>query len=67
MQISLVLVDDDNLHIMLNLAQAYEAEFSSITHKKPNNDGVFALDAMPHSPYLGYVLYQAKTPICFVL
>ena len=65
MEISLDLIKPKNIHILLNLAQAYEAEFSAITKKKPNNDGVFELDVMPHSPHVGYILYQAEIPMGF--
>ena len=65
MKISLASVTSENIHILLNLAQAYEAEFSAITKKKPNNDGVFVLDAMPQAPFLGYILYHAEIPIGF--
>lgn len=34
-----------NRHVYLNLCQSYEGEFSAITGKVPDADGVFALGA----------------------
>jgi predicted acetyltransferase len=36
--------NEANMHVYLNLAQCYEAEFSAITLKKPDADGLFELD-----------------------
>jgi hypothetical protein len=37
----------------MNLAQAYEAEFSNLTNKMPNEEGVFEPDIIPlASPYI---------------
>lgn len=59
MDLLLKVVGDYNIDVLLNLSQAYEAEFSSITGKRPNEDGVFTLDTMPYDPYIGYILYCA--------
>ncbi|WP_226649246.1 GNAT family N-acetyltransferase [Microbulbifer variabilis] len=55
-------VTDKNLSIYLNLAQCYEAEFSVLTKKKPNKDGLFALDTDIISPTRGYIVFIEKTP-----
>lgn len=61
----LVEVNHTNLLVILNLAQAYEAEFSALTGKIPNDNGEFVFDTIPVAPYQGYLLYQANTPIGF--
>ena len=61
----LIEVDHNNMHTYLNLAQAYEAEFSSLTKKFPNEQGIFALDTIPGELYKGYLLFDEKTPIGF--
>lgn len=55
-------IDHTNLPIFLNLAQAYEAEFSKLTGKKPNEEGKFILDTSPLEPYKGYLLYYEGIP-----
>lgn len=65
MNTSLVQVHKDNLNILLNLGQAYEAEFSTLTGKNPNKNGLFELDAIPNDAYVGYLLYQEQIPIGF--
>lgn len=61
----LVIIDNANMHVYINLARSYEAEFSTLTHKKPNELGIFEPDTMPVPPYTGYLLYNNKTPIGF--
>lgn len=55
----------EKLTVLVNLSQAYEAEFSKITGKEPGTDGVFMLDTFPKFPYAGYVLYKESIPIGF--
>lgn len=62
---SLVKIDEGNLNIYKNLTQAYEAEFSPLTHKEPNTEGVFEPDTLPFYPYTGYLLYHKTIPAGF--
>ncbi|MBP9721888.1 MAG: hypothetical protein KBD64_01875 [Gammaproteobacteria bacterium] len=59
------LIDNNNLFVFQNLAQAYEAEFSSITDKSPNAQGLFSLDTLPTQPCIGYLVYQETSPLGF--
>ncbi|MFZ2314563.1 MAG: hypothetical protein WAW86_02750 [Gammaproteobacteria bacterium] len=63
--IELIDISNDNIDVYLNLARSYEAEFSNLTQKMPNELGVFEPDTMPVHPYSGYLLYEDKTPIGF--
>lgn len=63
--IKLVTINDTNMQIYINLARSYEAEFSNLTHKNPNELGIVEPDTIPVSPYIGYLLYNDKTPIGF--
>lgn len=65
--LSIVPITQDNMHILSNLAQSYEAEFSSLTGKHPNEDGVFVLDTLPLFPHVGYLLYKDNIPIGFIV
>jgi len=55
-------VDSSNQHIYMNLAQAYEAEFSKIMNKKPDENGLFALDTPLGGNVTGYLLYIDGVP-----
>jgi predicted acetyltransferase len=55
-------VDAGNFDIYLNLVQAYEAEFSPLTGKKPGSDGRFALDTHLGGNVHGHLLYLGETP-----
>ena len=55
-------VDDSNLHVYMNLSQAYEAEFSKIMDKKPDQNGLFALDTPLGGDVTGYLLYIDEVP-----
>lgn len=55
-------VGPDRLHVYLNLAQAYEAEFSAITRKAPAADGTFELDTPVDEAHRGYVAYVDGAP-----
>lgn len=61
----IVEVDANNLVVYLNLCQSYEGEFSAITQKKPDENGLFALDTVIGSDVLGYLLYQDAIPVGF--
>ena len=52
-------VDQGNLRVYLNLAQAYEAEFSSITDKHPDRMGLYALDTEIEGSVKGFLLGNA--------
>ena len=54
-----------NRHVYLNLCQSYEGEFSAITGKVPDADGVFALDTEIGGMVLGFVLYVDSHPVGF--
>ncbi len=56
-------VNPQNLQVYLNLAQCYEAEFSVLTRKKPNKEGLYQLDTEIAHPTKGYLLYVDKTPV----
>lgn len=51
----------------MNLAHAYEAEFSSLTEKTPNANGEFEPDTLPNNQYQGYILYEKLIPIGFCI
>ncbi|RZM75501.1 hypothetical protein C3B51_18620 [Pseudoalteromonas rubra] len=59
----LIPVDANNLPVYLNLAQAYEAEFSVLTDKSPGADGLFALDTLLEGNVTSYLWYDSETPI----
>ena len=61
----IVQVNDKNLEVYINLARSYEAEFSNLTHKEPNELGIFEPDTMPIHPYTGFLLYRNNTPVGF--
>lgn len=54
-------VDDRNMHVYLNLCQAYEAEFSAITGKLPDADSMFALDTILGGPLPRHLLRMDGT------
>ncbi len=56
-----------NMHKFHNLNQAYEAEFSSLTNKKPNIDGIFLPDTLPVKPYSGFLIFKRNTPVGFAI
>lgn len=51
--------------VLQRLLQYYEAEFSSITHKKPNAFGLFALDTALDEEHFVYVARYADIPCGF--
>lgn len=48
--------------VYLNLVQAYEAEFSAITKKRPNRLGLFALDTPLDETHMGFIGYIDGCP-----
>lgn len=64
MEFSFKTVDESNITIYRNLAQAYEAEFSALTHKVPDRNGLFGLDTLiNYKDIIGYIKYHHSTPI----
>ena len=58
-------VCDSNLSTYLNLAQAYEAEFSPITKKNPNLTGLYELDTTIGGEVKAYILQNSANAIGF--
>lgn len=59
---NIIPINDHNLFIYNNLAQCYEAEFSPLTRKKPDDSGRFELDTHITENIVGYLLYIDETP-----
>lgn len=57
----------ENAAIFAVLAQNYEAEFSSITHKEPNAEGRFAIEVEWHAPNQGFYLFHDGKPSGFAI
>ncbi|MEB3362120.1 MAG: hypothetical protein VKI42_08375 [Synechococcaceae cyanobacterium] len=51
-----------NENIYLRLIQAYEAEFSRITKKTPNQQGLFELDTILGDTVTGFLAYINQAP-----
>lgn len=66
-ELTFIQIEQHNLNTFKNLAQAYEAEFSNLTHKLPNELGLFEIDTLPCKPYIGYLLYYQKKPVGFCI
>jgi predicted acetyltransferase len=60
-------VDSSNLSILLNLVQAYEAEFSLITKKLPGPNGLYALDTNLDESHSAFLLYIGISPLGFCI
>lgn len=56
---------DENNSIFKNLIQYYEAEFSNITRKEPNKDGIFSLDVKIHDQNRIFIAFYNKKPAGF--
>lgn len=63
--LSLKEVCDRNLSTYLNLAQAYEAEFSPMTKKNPNLKGLYELDTTVGGEVKAYILQNSTNAIGF--
>lgn len=61
------LINKDNLPILLNLVQAYEAEFSLITNKNPGPNGIYPMDTPCDEDHPSFLLYDNSTPIAFCI
>ncbi len=48
-------VSPTNIHIYFNLLQAYEAEFSPLTEKDPDENGLFSADTPIDETHHGYL------------
>lgn len=55
-------VTKNNHTVYLNLAQCYEAEFSRLTHKKPDAKGLFELDTQLGEKVMGMILMIDECP-----
>ncbi len=51
-----------NIHIYMNLLQAYEAEFSPLTEKDPDENGLFCADTPIDDLHHGYLCYLNDRP-----
>jgi len=58
----IIVVSETNLCIYKNLAQCYEAEFSKITGKKPDTQGIFELDTQLSDTVRGLLLMIEGIP-----
>jgi predicted acetyltransferase len=63
--LKLIEINHHNEKIFKNLAQAYEAAFSDLTHKMPDELGLFNIDTPPNAPYVGYLLFYQDKPVGF--
>lgn len=63
--LSLKEVCNSNLSTYLNLAQAYEAEFSPMTKKNPNLKGLYELDTTVGGEVKAYILQNSTNAIGF--
>lgn len=63
--LEIIEINQTNLIAFKNLAQAYEAEFSKLTHKMPDQFGLFKIDIHPFLPYIGHLLLYKKCPVGF--
>ncbi|GJM60011.1 GNAT family N-acetyltransferase [Persicobacter diffluens] len=59
----IIKVREGNKGIYLHLCQAYEAEFSALTEKLPDESGLFALDTPLTKPFLGLLWYQDQDQV----
>lgn len=58
-------IGSENLSVYMNLAQAYEAEFSNLTDKLPDEMGLFEPDTLPDEQHKGFLLLENGLPIGF--
>lgn len=57
---------EESVAIYSRLLQCYEAEFSSITKKKPDSQGIFPLDTELGGDIEGFLVYEEGHPAGFV-
>lgn len=67
MDLQIQKITNNNLSIYINLAHAYEAEFSSLTHKLPDLNGIYQPDSIPGDSCEGYLLFEHLLPVGFCL
>jgi len=65
--LDIVKVNKENLTIILHLIQAYEAEFSLITKKVPQKNGLFLMDTTIDEEHPSFLLYKNKFPVGFCI
>lgn len=58
----IVKVDSSNIHVYMNLSQAYAAEFSKIIQEKPDKNGLFTIYPHIEGNVSGYLLYIDGIP-----
>lgn len=63
--IKFIKINQLNMKIFKNLAQAYEAEFSLLTDKMPDANGLFKIDILPKKPCVGFLVYYKTIPVGF--
>lgn len=66
----IIKLNKQNKHILTNLMQAYEAEFSAITRKLPDANGLFPFDTPVDDTdvnYHAYLLYVEGSPCGFAM
>ncbi|MBA3581329.1 MAG: hypothetical protein H0W44_02635 [Gammaproteobacteria bacterium] len=63
----IVPIGKNNYLVFRNLSQAYEAEFSVITGKQPDVNGMFSLDTDCDESHDGFLLYESDIPIGFAV
>lgn len=63
---NIVQVQAYNQQVYLNLMQAYEAEFSAITRKQPDTNGLFPLDTHLGENTLAFLAFEDEIPIGFI-
>lgn len=62
----IVQVNADNERVYLNLMQGYEAEFSAITKKQPDANGIFPLDTHLDENTFAFLAFEDDIPIGFI-
>lgn len=62
-----VTITKENEAIYFNLATAYEAEFSNLTNKMPDENGLFQPDSLPEKPNEGILMYYDDKPCGFCI
>lgn len=60
-------INSTNLAIYMNLATAYEAEFSRLTGEMPSAEGLFAPGTVPGDKYKGFLLFVDDCPVGFAV
>ena len=61
------LIQFENMHVYVHLTQGYEAEFSGLTRKTPDENGLFKVQTHIDDNHTGYLLFNGKIPIGFMV